>query len=61
MYRGQCNLNVANTPTLTKGTKKPQGKATDAISLSNALASIMEGRDDDEDSNQGEDETSVSG
>ena len=57
----ECNLNVATTPTVTKGTKKPQGKATDAISLSNALASIMEGRDDDEDSNQGEDETSVSG
>jgi len=57
----ECNLNVATTPTVTKGAKKPQGKATDAISLSNALASIMEGRDDDEDSNQGEDETSVSG
>ena len=42
----ECNLNLlAAIPTMTKGTKKPQGsKANDAIALSNAPVSIMEER-----------------
>ena len=58
----ECNLNSNATPATHKPVKKPiKDKSADAITLSNALASIMETQDDDDDSNQGEDDVSVTG
>ena len=58
----ECNLNSNATPVTNKPVKKPvKDKTADAITLSNALASIMETQDDDDDSNQGEDDVSVTG
>ena len=41
--------------------KKPKDKSAKAIALSTALASIMDGNDDDDDSNQGGEDMSVTG
>ena len=44
----ECNLNSNATPATNKPVKKPiKDKLADAITLSNALASIMETQDDD--------------
>jgi hypothetical protein len=57
----ECNMSPQGMSPPVKIPKKPKDKSAEAIALSTALASIMEGNDDDDDSNQGGEDMSVTG
>ena len=57
----ECNMSPQGMSPPVKIPKKPKDKSSEAIALSTALASIMEGNDDDDDSNQGGEDMSVTG
>ena len=58
----ECNMSPQGMSPPVKIPKKPEDKSAKAIALlSTALASIMEGNDDDDDSNQGGEDMSVTG
>ena len=57
----ECNMSPQGMSPPVKIPKKPKDKSAEAIALSTSLASIMEGNDDDDDSNQGGEDMSVTG